>query len=79
MVLSKASKGKEASAMLVVPEVSVLGKEAGVRTLPTALGLLPKRCGLQPNISQIFRLKQREISHPASKQNEASFDSAKCQ
>lgn len=28
--------------------------------------------------SQIFQLKQREISHPASKQNEVSFDSAKC-
>lgn len=28
--------------------------------------------------SPIFQLKQREISPPASKQNEVSFDSAKC-
>lgn len=28
--------------------------------------------------SQIFQLKQSKISHPASKQNEVSFDSAKC-
>lgn len=66
--------------MLIVPEVSAPWNRASEPcplSLPWDCLQEPVLCS--PGRTGLFQLKQREISRPASKQNEVSFDSAKCQ